>query len=60
MAGKKLTDTPSIRATVAVRVAPDAAPRLAVGSRWRVVELSLDSLWQGRTSVILEAIEETR
>ena len=50
MASEKDT---SDRLTVHLRVEPEQANRLNVGTRWEVVASSLESLWQGAYKITL-------
>jgi len=42
---------------VKVRIAAEEAPRFSVGSTWKVVSTSLESLWQGWYTIALEETE---
>ena len=44
------------RGTVQLRVEPEQAVRFNVGTQWRVVASSIESLWQGAHKVTLEEI----
>jgi outer membrane receptor for monomeric catechols len=46
----------SDRFTVNLRVEPEQANRLNIGTRWKVVASSLESLWHGAYKVTLEEI----
>jgi len=46
----------SDRLTVNLRVEPEQATRLNVGTQWEVVASSLESLWHGAYKVTLEEI----
>lgn len=46
----------SDRLTVNLRVEPEQATRLNIGTRWEVVASSLESLWQGAYKITLEEI----
>lgn len=48
------------RDTVTVRVDPESSTHLRVGSRWEVVDSSLDSLWEGAYTVTLKEIAPER
>jgi len=45
------------RPPITVRVEADKALRFYVGTRWKVVASSLDSLWEGDYSIKLEEIK---
>jgi len=48
----------SDRLTVTLRVEPEQANRLNIGTRWEVVASSLESLWQGAYKITLEEIPD--
>ena len=51
------TEETTQREVVTVRVEAEHVTKLPKGSRWVVIESSLDSLWQGAYTVKLEAID---
>ena len=51
------SDKGTARTRVDVRVAAAKAPKIEVGTRWRVVASAPASLWEGDYTVTLERIE---
>ena len=60
MTDRQQTREPKRHETITVRVEPSSATQLPIGSRWEVVDSSLDSLWGGPCTVTLRRVDDTR
>ena len=58
MSEQELTSEPVLKATVKLSVEPEKITKLAVGSRWEVVDSSLSSLRHGPHTVTLRQVDD--